>query len=72
MECLGDVSWEYKGAGGVDTAATIGGGVLVAKSTILIIISNIESGPLTIQGPISRGKEILMRKRRMSYSRSLP
>ena len=53
MECLGDVSREYKGASGVDTAATIGGGgVLMANSTILIIISNIESCSLTIQGPV--------------------
>ena len=53
MECLGDVSWEYKGASGVDTAATIGGGgVLRANSTILIIISNIESCSLTIQGRV--------------------
>ena len=53
MECLGDVSWEYKGASGVDTAATIGGGgVLMANSTILIIISNIESCSLTIQGRV--------------------
>ena len=54
MECLGDVSWEYKGAGGSGTAATIGGGVL-AKSTILIIIRNIQSGPLTNQRPLGVG-----------------
>ena len=41
MECLGDVSWEYKGASGVDTAATIGGGVEI--DNILIAIGNIET-----------------------------
>ena len=39
MECLGDVSWENKGAGGARTAATKGG--VLAKLTILIIIRNI-------------------------------
>ena len=56
MECLGDVSWEYKpGAlGSSGTAGTIGG-VLAGKLTILIIIRNIWTGqPLTIQGPVCK------------------
>ena len=38
MECLRDVSWDYKGAGGIDTAATIGGGVQTETNLLIIII----------------------------------
>ena len=38
MECLRDVSWDYKGAGGIDTAAAIGGGVQTETNLLIIII----------------------------------
>ena len=38
MECLRDVSLDYKGAGGIDTAAAIGGGVQTETNLLIIII----------------------------------
>ena len=42
MECLRDVSWDYKGAGGIDTAAAIGGGVQTETNLLIIITIRID------------------------------